>query len=78
MDFFTVGKKKRPVRLCEATRRFAFESLNHKYGRDTLENYSVTFDGDTEYESADDISKYDMAIKKSHLNLRYAFAREKR
>lgn len=64
MDFFTVGQKKRPVRLCEATRRFAFESLNHKYGRDTLENYSVTFDGDAEYESADDISKYDMAIRK--------------
>lgn len=32
MEFYTSSKYKRPVRLCEKTRQFAYESLNHKYG----------------------------------------------
>ena len=41
MDFYTSSKKKRPIRLSDATRSFAFESLNFKYGRDTLSFMTV-------------------------------------
>lgn len=45
MEFYTVSKNPRPVRLCEATRRFAYESLNlHRYGLEAMETPAVTMD----------------------------------
>ena len=35
----------RPVRLSQATRTFAWESLNARYGKEALENGSVPLDG---------------------------------
>lgn len=64
MEFFTAVGEKRPVRLSEATRKFAFDSLNHKYGKDTARCYSISFDADGEYAALDDIGKYDAAIRK--------------
>lgn len=64
MDFFSANHQKRPVRLSNQTRNFAYESLNHKYGKYTQACYSVTFDGDKNYEKANDIDKYDMAVRK--------------
>lgn len=64
MEFYTSSKEKRPVRLSEKTRLFAFESLGHKYGLDTMKNYSVQFDSDEIYASSCEIGKYDMAIEK--------------
>lgn len=58
MEFYTSFSKKRPIRLSEKTRQFAYESLNHKYGIDTRANPNVQI-------SCDDISnidKYDMAV----------------
>ena len=43
MGFFSQNNLTRPVRLSEMTRTFAFDSLNHKYGLDTLKNYKVYF-----------------------------------
>mgnify|MGYP007084611787 CR=1 FL=1 len=35
MEFYTQGGLRRPVRLSEKTRQFAYDSLHHKYGLDT-------------------------------------------
>lgn len=42
MEFYTFSGRKRPVRLSEETRRFAYDSLNHKYGLDTLRVMNVS------------------------------------
>lgn len=65
MEFFTVSKLKRPVRLTEKTRQFAYESLNdHKYGLDTAENYGVDVDDVNGFDSLDDNDRYDLAIRR--------------
>lgn len=38
MLFPTLYSEPRPIRLSEATRRFAYDSLNHVYGLDTKKN----------------------------------------
>ena len=63
MDFYTSSKERRPVRLSEATRRFADESLNHKYGLDTKKTPCVTLDHIENFESMSDLEKYDTAIR---------------
>ena len=63
MEFYAVNGKKRPVRLCEETRRFAYESLNRKYGLDALEHKAVDLDGVEGFESLSAIEKYDKAIE---------------
>ena len=45
MEFYNGNKLKRPVRLSESTRKFAFDSLNRKYGLDTLKTESVSLGG---------------------------------
>ena len=62
MIFPSVNGIKRPVRLCDATRRFAAESLGHKYGLDTEKVMSVELDSDA-LSGLSDIEKYDLAIK---------------
>lgn len=63
MEFFTVLKEKRPVRLSERTRKFAYESLYGKYGDDAMKNYAVTLDHIEDFNSFSDIKKYDTAIR---------------
>ena len=63
MEFFAVNGK-RPVRLCEETRKFAYESLNHKYGHDTWRVDGVSMDDIENFESLSSIEKYDLAIRR--------------
>ena len=44
MEFLCSTGLKRPVRLSEATRRFAWDSLHGKYGDDTMKIMSVEVD----------------------------------
>lgn len=64
MEFYTPSKLKRPVRLSEKTREFAYESLLGKYGRDTLAAPAVSVDDVPDIKNATDIEKYDAAIRK--------------
>ena len=52
----------RPVRLCGETRRFADESLHHRYGLDTKMCRAVTLDDIDGYESLTPLERYDSAI----------------
>lgn len=63
MDFYTQNGNKRPVRLSEATRKFAHESLGRKYGLDTLRVMAVELDGIEGIAEASNIEKYDAAIR---------------
>ena len=63
MDFFAVNGK-RPVRLSKATRAFAYESLNHKYGLETRKNHSVSMDDFEGFSRLSDIEKYDAMIER--------------
>ena len=53
----------RPIRLSEATRRFAFESLGHKYGLDTKKTAAISLDFVENYDELTTIEKYDESIK---------------
>lgn len=45
MEFYTVSKTPRPVRLAETTRQFAYDSLeNHAYGLEAMKTPAVTMD----------------------------------
>ncbi len=62
MEFYTSLNKKRPVRLCEKTRQFAFDSLNYKYGLDTKKTPYVSLSHVKGYESMSVLEKYNAAI----------------
>lgn len=62
MEFFATNGK-RPIRLGESTRKFAYESLNHKYGQDTLKNFAISMDDYEGYENLTPIQQYDMAVE---------------
>ena len=62
MEFYAQNGKKRPVRLSEQTRAFAWDSLNRKYGRDALKTMAVCLDDIENFESLSAIEKYDIAI----------------
>ena len=64
MEFSSVNGIKRPVRLCDATRTFAAESLGHKYGLMTKETMSVSLDDIEGFEQMTPLRKYDAAIMK--------------
>lgn len=64
MEFASVNGIPRPVRLCEETRRFAAESLGHKYGLETKNTPGVTLDDIDGFESLTPCQKYDAAIRK--------------
>ena len=63
MDFFAVNGI-RPVRLCEATREFAYDSLGHKYGLQTRECPFVDLTGVEGYTDLTAIEKYDIAVRR--------------
>ena len=62
MEFYTSSDLKRPVRLSEKTRQYAYDSLNYKYGLDTRKEQSVSLDHIENFESMTEIEKYDAAI----------------
>lgn len=62
MEFSTVSKLKRPVRLSEETREFAYESLHCRYGRNTRETPYVSLDGIENADGLEPIDLYDAAI----------------
>ncbi|MBR6784071.1 MAG: hypothetical protein IKM32_05185 [Clostridia bacterium] len=64
MEFYTSFCEKRPIRLCEATRKFAYESLyEHRYGLETRANYAVSIDGAEDFEDLTDIEKYNFTVR---------------
>ncbi|MBR4466404.1 hypothetical protein IKS38_07540, partial [bacterium] len=63
MDFPSANGIARPIRLSLATRRFALDSLSHKYGLETRTNPGVNFTKG-ELAGLTDIEKYDLAVKK--------------
>lgn len=64
MIFYTQNGGKRPIRLSDKTREFAYESLNRKYGLDTLKVEAIPLDNINDFESLSAIEKYDLAILK--------------
>ena len=64
MSFITPNGYERPVRLSEQTRKFAFESLNKKYGLDTLKVRSIPLDKIEGYDALSPLEKYDVAIQR--------------
>ena len=61
MVFFAANGK-RPVRLSEQTRLFAWESINHKYGKETLANPGVSMDDYDGFEKLTPLQKQDAVI----------------
>ncbi len=62
MEFYAQNGGKRPVRLSEATRRLAFDSLHHVYGLDTLKTMSVSLDDVEGFSALSALEKYDLAV----------------
>ena len=62
--FPTVASEPRPVRLPEATRRFAWESLNAKYGRETETTPGVPMDDVAGLREMPPLDRYDLAIRR--------------
>jgi hypothetical protein len=44
MEFYAQNGNKRPIRLSEQTRCFAYDSMHRKYGLDTLKVMAVSLD----------------------------------
>ncbi len=64
MNFYTVHTAPRPVRLCEATRRFAYDSLEeHRYGRETVKTPAVTLDHIEGFDALTPLEQQDIAIR---------------
>ena len=62
--FYTPQGFTRPARLPEETRKFAFESLDHKYGLDTRKTDAVVLDDVPGFEALGPYEKYDLAVRK--------------
>ena len=63
MLFYTQNGKERPVRLCESTRQFAYDSLSRKYGKDTLKVESVPLEHIEGIAYWTQIEQYDRIIR---------------
>ena len=61
--FYSVCAQGRPVRLCEATRQFALESLNGKYGDEAMRHWAVSLDGVEGFGALSPVQQYDAAIR---------------
>jgi len=64
MQFYTAHNEDRPVRLSGATRKFAWESLQGKYGDLTMQTADVRMDDVAGFAEMSENRKYDAAIKK--------------
>lgn len=63
VDFYAVNGK-RPIRLSEKTRKFAYDSMNHKYGKDTWAIPAVSMDDFEGFEDLSTLQKYDAVIER--------------
>ncbi len=64
LKFYTSFCEERPIRLCEETRAFAYESLyEHKYGLNTKEHPCINFSSNDEILRLSPQKKYDAAIR---------------
>ena len=61
MKFFAVNGE-RPVRMSEQTRKFAFDSMNHRYGKETAATPGVCMDDYPGFEARTPLEKYDAAV----------------
>lgn len=64
MKFYAQNGGQRPSRLSEATRKFAYDSLNRKYGLDTLKTNAVSLDDIENFSELSKIERYDIAIRR--------------
>ncbi len=64
MKFYAQNGTQRPIRLTEGTRQFAYDSLNRKYGLDTLKVMAVAMDDVENFSELSDLERYDIAIKR--------------
>ncbi len=62
MEFYSAFGK-RPVRLSESTRKFAYDSLHCRYGRETAAVPAVSLDHIEGFAELNDLEKYDLAIR---------------
>lgn len=62
MEFYSPTGIRRPVRLSEQTRKFAWDSLNHRYGKDTWKTEAVTLDDIAGFKELSPIGQYDAAV----------------
>ena len=61
MEFYAANGK-RPVRLCEQTRAFAYDSMHYKYGLETKATPAVALDDVANVETLSRLEQYDLAI----------------
>lgn len=64
MEFYAPDGMKRPVRLSESTRRFAYESLHFVYGQDTRKTPGVAMDATPGFAALSPLAQYDAAIRR--------------
>ena len=62
MNFYTQNGNTRPVRLSEKTRQFARDSLDRKYGLDTLKTMAVSLDNVEGFDGLSALKKHDLVI----------------
>ena len=62
MEFYTTFTRKRPIRLSEKTRQFAWESLHGRYGDETMQVLDVCMDDIPHFYTMTEHQKYDAAI----------------
>jgi len=66
MEFLCTTGLKRPVRLCEETRQFAWESLHGKYGDEAMKTMGVEVDAFAGFEQMDPGDRYANCRRYSH------------
>ncbi len=64
MNIYTQNKQIRTRRLSAQTFQFAYESLNRKYGLDTLKTEAIILDDIENFDTLTPLKKYDLAITK--------------
>ncbi len=64
VSFIHAGKTPRPVRSSEETRRFAWESLNGRYGRDTAAVRALPMDEVPGFREMSEYDQYDLCIER--------------
>ena len=64
MEFYSACENKRPVRLKESTRQFAYESLHGKYGTQAMRYGCVHMDDIDNWRELSDQRKYNLMIRR--------------
>lgn len=64
MDFHSAIPDRRPVRLSAATRSFALESLQGRYGDEAMRTPAVTLDDIAEFDKLAPVDRYNHAIRR--------------